>query len=66
MSDTGAPAAVAGVASPCIGVCRIDPATGWCVGCRRSLDEIAAWGALDDRARREVLRRVAERAAKRS
>lgn len=49
------------VASPCISVCRIDPATGWCVGCLRSLDEIAAWGALDDMGRRQVLDRVAKR-----
>lgn len=49
------------VASPCIGVCRIDPATGWCVGCRRTLDEIASWSALDDRARRDVLARTAKR-----
>jgi predicted Fe-S protein YdhL (DUF1289 family) len=39
-------------------VCRIDPATGWCDGCQRTIDEIAAWGALDDRARREVWKRL--------
>lgn len=52
---------VSPVASPCIGVCRIDPATGWCVGCLRSLDEIAAWGVEDDAARRQVLDRIAVR-----
>ncbi len=31
------------VASPCTGVCRMDAATGWCVGCRRTIDEIVAW-----------------------
>lgn len=49
------------VMSPCIGVCRIDPDSGWCVGCLRRLDEIAAWATLDDAARREVLARVAVR-----
>lgn len=29
--------------------------TGWCEGCARSLDEIAAWSALDDDAKRRVL-----------
>ena len=32
--------------SPCINVCRMDPATGWCEGCLRSLPEIAAWSGL--------------------
>ena len=49
------------VASPCISVCRIDAATGLCVGCARTLDEIAAWGSLDDEARRAVLRAIAAR-----
>jgi uncharacterized protein len=49
------------IASPCISVCRIDAATGLCVGCARTLDEIAAWGSLDDEARRAVLREVAAR-----
>ena len=42
------------VASPCISVCRMDEATGWCVGCLRTLDEIAAWSVLDERAKRAV------------
>ena len=45
---------VAGVASPCISVCAIDPRSGWCVGCLRTLDEIAAWGALDEAQKRAV------------
>jgi predicted Fe-S protein YdhL (DUF1289 family) len=49
------------VASPCINVCRLDPATGWCEGCARSIDEIAAWGRLDDAARRAVLQRLPSR-----
>jgi predicted Fe-S protein YdhL (DUF1289 family) len=49
------------VASPCISVCRMDDATGLCVGCLRTLDEIAAWGALDDATRRMVLRAIGER-----
>ncbi len=47
-------ASAAAVPSPCIDVCRIDPGTGWCEGCLRTIDEIAAWGALDDKAKREV------------
>lgn len=47
-------AAAAPVASPCTNVCRIDVASGWCEGCLRTLDEIAAWSALDEAARRGV------------
>lgn len=42
------------VPSPCTNVCRIDPRSGWCEGCRRTLDEIAAWGMMDDAQRRAV------------
>ena len=49
--DTAAPAPVA---SPCNSVCRIDPVTGWCLGCRRSLDEIADWSALSDAQKQAV------------
>ena len=49
-------------ASPCINVCRIDEATGLCVGCLRTLDEIAAWSGLSDRDRQDVWTRLALRA----
>jgi predicted Fe-S protein YdhL (DUF1289 family) len=41
----------------------MDAATGLCVGCLRTLDEIAVWGALDDDARRDVLEAIAARRA---
>jgi predicted Fe-S protein YdhL (DUF1289 family) len=34
--------------SPCVGVCTLDPAVGWCLGCGRTGDEIASWIGLDD------------------
>ena len=42
------------VPSPCVNVCRMDDATGWCEGCQRTLAEIAAWGSLDDTAKLAV------------
>lgn len=59
----------AAVASPCINLCRMHEATGWCEGCLRTLDEIAGWSGLDDQLRRTVLqdlrsRRVTWRALK--
>jgi predicted Fe-S protein YdhL (DUF1289 family) len=48
--------------SPCISVCRIDPATGWCEGCARTLAEIADWPRLTVREKDALLLRLAERA----
>ena len=52
-----------GVASPCMNVCAIDPVTGWCEGCFRTLDEIAAWPSSSDDDRRAVLARLEQRRA---
>ena len=42
------------VPSPCVNICKIDPYTSACHGCRRTLDEIAAWSTLDDAGKRVV------------
>lgn len=47
--------------SPCISICRIDERTGWCEGCLRTLDEIAAWGGLDAREQRQLTQRLQDR-----
>jgi predicted Fe-S protein YdhL (DUF1289 family) len=50
------------VPSPCISVCRIDDASNLCVGCLRTLSEIATWSEMRDDERRDVWARLAERA----
>ncbi|QYD68850.1 DUF1289 domain-containing protein [Paraburkholderia edwinii] len=45
---------VAPVPSPCINICRMDDATGWCDGCLRTIDEIANWSLYDDATKRAV------------
>ena len=52
------------VASPCTSVCSIDPVTGLCVGCFRTLGEIAGWIDLGTDARRAVLAALAGRCAR--
>ncbi len=42
------------VPSPCVNVCRMDPARGLCSGCLRTIDEIIAWSRLPDAAKRDV------------
>ena len=39
----------------------MDPAKGVCIGCCRSLDEIARWGGMTDGERDAVMRQLAER-----
>jgi hypothetical protein len=50
------------VASPCIGVCRLDPA-GVCAGCLRTGQEIGRWRDAETTERREILRAVERRRA---
>ena len=47
--------------SPCVNVCRMHAATGWCEGCARTIEEIAAWGRLPDEAKLRVWRLLPER-----
>jgi len=47
--------------SPCINICRMDAANGLCIGCWRSLDEIAGWAIADDTVRATILAAVARR-----
>ncbi|WP_414712164.1 DUF1289 domain-containing protein [Sphingomonas sp.] len=43
------------VTSPCILVCTLDLATGWCLGCGRTGGEIAGWTGLSQSGRATVL-----------
>lgn len=45
----------ASVASPCTNVCIIDPVTGLCGGCFRTLQEIAGWIDLSATEKRTVI-----------
>lgn len=42
------------LASPCVGICKLDETTGWCIGCARTGDEIADWRSRNEAARKEV------------
>jgi uncharacterized protein len=47
--------------TPCIQICQIDTESGLCVGCGRTLDEIARWGRLSSSERRAIMRDLPER-----
>jgi predicted Fe-S protein YdhL (DUF1289 family) len=50
------------VPSPCISICRMNPANGFCRGCLRTIDEVAAWGRMNDADKRGVWRAIELRA----
>ncbi|KRB60272.1 hypothetical protein ASE04_24690 [Rhizobium sp. Root708] len=47
--------------TPCINVCSIDPANGFCVGCGRTLGEIAGWMSLSEEQRNTVMALLPDR-----
>ncbi len=62
----GAPvsrAATLPIPSPCVALCRIDPASDLCVGCGRTLDEIARWSTGTEMWRAGVIAGLGERLA---
>jgi uncharacterized protein len=54
-------AQVTDIASPCINVCTLDPATQVCMGCYRTIDEIAAWGSASNEQRAAILEELPRR-----
>ncbi|QWD79703.1 DUF1289 domain-containing protein [Polynucleobacter sp. MWH-Spelu-300-X4] len=52
--------------SPCINLCRMDDDDRYCLGCFRTLDEIATWSDLDIEEKELVWQALDERRAKRA
>ena len=51
------------LASPCVNICTMDAASGWCRGCGRTIREIANWSAKPPEERRAILMRLPPRLA---
>lgn len=51
------------IASPCSRICIVDPALKLCVGCGRTLDEIAGWIDHDNAWRASVIAQLPARLA---
>jgi predicted Fe-S protein YdhL (DUF1289 family) len=47
--------------SPCAAICVIDPTTGFCRGCGRTIGEIACWSAFSAEEKWRVLAALPER-----
>lgn len=48
--------------SPCIQVCAINAASGLCLGCLRSLEEIGAWSRLSAEQQHAIIADLPDRA----
>jgi predicted Fe-S protein YdhL (DUF1289 family) len=51
------------IASPCTKVCIIDPRSGLCRGCGRTLDEVARWTSFSDSERDRIMSELPQRRA---
>ncbi len=51
------------VPSPCRDVCRMDPTSGYCEGCLRTIEEIAGWSSAGDEDKRRIWAQLPQRAA---
>lgn len=49
------------IESPCIKICVIEPESGLCAGCGRTLEEIAGWTGLSEDQRRRIMAELAGR-----
>jgi predicted Fe-S protein YdhL (DUF1289 family) len=51
------------IESPCVNVCTLDARSGLCLGCARTIDEIARWTALSEAERARVMAELPARRA---
>ncbi len=49
------------ISTPCVKQCRIDQNSGFCLGCRRTRSEIAAWRQMTEAQRRAIMHGLAAR-----
>jgi uncharacterized protein len=53
------------IESPCVKVCTLDARSGLCLGCGRTIDEIARWAAMSAAERARVTGELPGRLASR-
>lgn len=50
------------IESPCIKLCVVEPESGLCLGCYRSIEEIGGWSRMSPEARRALMAELPGRA----
>jgi predicted Fe-S protein YdhL (DUF1289 family) len=51
------------IESPCTKVCTLDARSGLCLGCGRTIDEIAGWAAMSEAERARIMAELSKRRA---
>ena len=51
------------IESPCVQICTLDARSGICLGCGRTVDEIAGWIAMSAAERSRVMKELPARLA---
>ncbi|MFM8467408.1 MAG: DUF1289 domain-containing protein [Oxalobacteraceae bacterium] len=51
--------------SPCVGICQMDHASGFCMGCQRTLEEITDWSVASESKKRAIWHEIIHRRATR-
>jgi uncharacterized protein len=64
MNDVDAAASSSSSPSPCVNICRMDPVSGLCEGCLRTLDEIAQWSTASESRKQAIWQQLRQRAKK--
>jgi predicted Fe-S protein YdhL (DUF1289 family) len=49
------------IESPCVKVCTLDARSGICLGCGRTIDEIARWTVMNAAERTRVMDELSDR-----
>ncbi len=52
------------IATPCVQHCKLDPTESFCLGCWRTLGEVAGWGSLTPAQREAVMAELPARRRK--
>jgi predicted Fe-S protein YdhL (DUF1289 family) len=53
------------IESPCVKICTLDARSGLCLGCGRTIDEIARWASMAPTERATVMGKLPDRLAAR-
>jgi predicted Fe-S protein YdhL (DUF1289 family) len=46
------------VKSPCVAVCKIDYESGYCIGCKRTIEEITNWSIFNDSQKKKIQQKL--------
>lgn len=50
--------------TPCVKVCTLDARTGLCLGCGRTIDEVARWSSMSEAERTRIMEDLPRRGAR--